>query len=193
MDLYTYATRQWRRLTSYETYESYSSPWRYAPMTARFPRELEWAVNNAKGYVFAPRRQLTFPPGPGRLLSVLGTTDERVAHIFAPMQFPDGYTTVRWDIGHQRVAGSGAEKTTWKLYTSWSLYTGPDVFDAGYLSPWYGEDELETTEDTHGWEGSRALQVVRDDQELVWFVLTATNSTVNAQSQLTGLSLVGRV
>lgn len=186
--LSTYSTRQWRRLSPYETYEPYGSVGVSVPLSCRVPRELEWAINNAKAFVLAPRRSMKFflP-----LASSLGATNERVMHVCAPMEFPDGYTKIRWDIGHQRTAGAGT--VTWRLYCSWSLYRGPDIFDASYLSPWYGSDEIATASVTHDYDGAEALQVTKDAASLVWLVLTAQNSAADVQGQCDDLSIVGRV
>lgn len=189
--LSTISSRQWRRLSIYETYAPYSSPGRAPVLTCRVPRELEWAINNAKAFVLAPRRQLTFFPP---LDSTWASLDERVMHVFAPMEFADGYTKIRWDIGHEKFVGEGpGGSVTWRLYCSWSLYRGPDIFDASYLSPWYGSDSIVSDITAHTFDGAEGLQVTKDASGLVWLVLTAQSSSVNVQAQCTQLSIVGRM
>lgn len=193
--LHTYSSRQWRRLSSYETYSSPSTPGLAVPLTARLPRELEWAINNAKAFVFPPRRPCHFFPA---LETEAGITDERVMHVFAPMEFADGYTKIRWDIGHSLFyvgdpLPPDGSAVTWKLYCSWSLYRGPDIFDASYLSPWYGSDAIVVSSAAHDFDGSSELQVVKDADSLVWLVLTAQSNSAITKGKCTECSLVGRV
>jgi hypothetical protein len=190
--LHTYSSRQWRRISAYETYSSYSSPGLAVPMTARFPREMEWAINNAKAFVMPPRRQMMFFPP---LTTAAGTITEQVMHVFVPMEFADGYQKIYWNIGHSlSYSGDpvGTEAVTWRLYCSWSLYRGPDAFDASYLSPWYGSDSIVVSSADYDDDGSGELQVVRDADSLVWLVLTAQSNSTITTGSCSQLSLVGR-
>lgn len=143
-----------------------------------------WCSNNKAIQLFSPQQS------GARVQSHLGTTEERVIGVYAPVYYPDGPTRFVCRAGVRRVAGAGT--ITWRVYCSGAFYNGPVVMDTARLSADYSSTSIVCDDDAHGRPVTRDLKLVRMGNEYEpysWMVLTAENGDAATQGILTTLDV----
>lgn len=181
-----HATTQYRPVSTAETSGDDA-------LSVRVYNDLADAENNAKFYSHCHklRSQIFFPPWK----TLLGSTDEHVMLLGAPVEIPDGYNYLLWTLGHQRIAGS--DSITWKLYCTSKMYA-PDssystpftVFNSAYLSSDAWTNSIATTSDSHTVEHSylKLINTTGGTTNL-FLILTAESGGSGTQGIITTLDV----
>lgn len=159
--------------------------------SVRTVRDLADGMNNYKRFAGVVKlRSLIWPEADSIYSADNSTAEQLVLPPMAPIEIPRGYDNLLWTIRHKNYTGEGYT-TTWKLYAHAKLYVGPKIFDSQYL---YLQQvsEIVTVDNTPRIESAATpLKLVRNASNLVFPVLTATNSNQLCRSLITGLELFG--
>lgn len=149
-----------------------------SPLSVRHVRDFADALNNHKRYVtnFKVRTHI------GQI-TMLGFedvwTDERCMMHFAPVMVPQGYTHLRWTIGHALIGGYATGTVTWRLYCLRELYTASADMVTASIQYGYGVNSIVSVSTTYGIPNAtlQDVPIVRDSTtDCCWLVVTAQAS-----------------
>lgn len=173
-----FANRQWRPISNVEAYPEDG-------LSVSAIRDLYDAMNNYKCHVL-PDKILSYiwQYGSGPQSADNSTSETVIIPPMACREIPRSYSRVMWRLGHLRKAGSGT--TAWKFYLNAKLYQGPETpFDSTYL--YLQQSSTITTTDITAridYEHTILHLMRGGNTNLVWPVLTATNSDTGTRSEM---------
>lgn len=126
------------------------------------------------------RAQICWPHWVSRDNSIV----EHVIAVMGPIWVPDGYSIVKWVIGHYRYSGAGT--TEWALYVTTKLYAGDaSTFNPLILPTETEHGTIDTLRDDHAIIGGAIDITIQSVTGYVYLILTAKNSNTATRSAIT--------